>query len=102
LYLGEASGLIELQTDPAYRSLKAVKEGNIYSLLPNTFYFVNHDAVLINAWFIGKILYPEQFKDVVPKKKADEIFTFLVGKPVFELLNAELDHLALEKLEMLK
>ncbi|MDR0610422.1 MAG: ABC transporter substrate-binding protein [Planctomycetaceae bacterium] len=102
LYLGEASGLIELQNDPAYRSLKAVKAGNVYSLLPNTFYFVNHDAVLINAWFVGKILYPEQFKDIVPKKKADEIFTFLVGKPVFELLNAELDHLALEKLEMLK
>jgi iron complex transport system substrate-binding protein len=102
LYLGEASGLIELQTDPAYRSLKAVKDNKIYSLLPNTFYFVNHDAVLVNAWFVGKTLYPEQFTDIDPKKKADEIFTFLVGKPVFEQLNAELDHLALEKLENLK
>ncbi|MDR2116559.1 MAG: ABC transporter substrate-binding protein [Planctomycetaceae bacterium] len=102
LYLGAVSGLVELQTDPAYCSLKAVKEGNIYSLLPNTFYFVNHDAVLINAWFVGKTLYPEQFTDIDPKKKADEIFTFLVGKPVFEQLNAELDHLALKKLNLSK
>lgn len=102
LYLGGASGLVELQTDPAYRSLKAVREGNVYSLLPNTFYFVNHDAVLINAWFVGKTLYPEQFTDIDPKKKADEIFTFLVGKPVFEQLNAELDHLALQKLALSK
>ncbi|MDR2755284.1 MAG: ABC transporter substrate-binding protein [Planctomycetaceae bacterium] len=98
LYLGEASGLVELRTDLAYRSLKAVREGHVYSLLPNTFYFVNHDVVLINAWYVGKTLYPEQFTDIDPKMKADEIFTFLVGKPVFEQLNAELDHLALEKL----
>jgi iron complex transport system substrate-binding protein len=102
LYLGEASGLAELRTDSAYRSLKAVKAGDVYSLLPNNFYFENHDAVLINAWFVGKTLYPEQFTDIDPKKKADEIFTFLVGKPVFEQLNAELDHLALEKLELSK
>jgi iron complex transport system substrate-binding protein len=98
LYLGEASGLTELQTDPAYRSLKAVKEDNVFALLPNNFYFENHDAVLANTWFVAKTIYPEQFTDIDPKKKADEIFTFLVGKPVFEQLNAELNNLALEKL----
>ena len=97
LYLGDSSGLVELKTDPAYRSLKAVQQGEIYTLLPNTFYFVNHDAVLANAWFVGKTLYPEQFSDVDPKKKADEIFTFLVGKPVFETLNNSLDNLAFDR-----
>ncbi|MDR0704869.1 MAG: ABC transporter substrate-binding protein [Planctomycetaceae bacterium] len=98
LYLGEASGLTELRTDPAYRSLKAVKENKVFTLLPNNFYFENHDAVLVNAWFVAKTMYPEQFTDIDPKKKADEIFTFLVGKPVFEQLNAELNNLALEQL----
>ncbi|MDR1924572.1 MAG: ABC transporter substrate-binding protein [Planctomycetaceae bacterium] len=98
LALGDASGLAELKTDAAYRSLDAVKKGEVYTLLPNTFYFVNHDAVLVNAWFVGKILYPEQFKDIDPKKKADEIFEFLVGKPVFDKLNNSLQNTALERL----
>ena len=98
LYLGDSSGLVELKTDPAYRSLNAVQQGEIYTLLPNTFYFVNHDAVLANAWFVGKTLYPEQFSDVDPKAKADEIFTFLVGKPIFESLNNSLDNLAFERI----
>ncbi len=33
---------------------------------------------------MGKVLYPDRFKDVNPEKKADEIYTFLVGKPVYE------------------
>ncbi|MDR0610419.1 MAG: hypothetical protein LBG58_09945 [Planctomycetaceae bacterium] len=68
--------------------------------MPNNFYFENHDAVLANAWFVAKTMYPEQFTDIDPKKKSDEIFTFLVGKPVFEQLNAELNNLALEKLQI--
>ena len=98
LDLGGASGLMELKNDPAYRSLSAVQQGKVYSLLPNTFYFVNHDAVLANAWFVAKVLHPEQFLDIDPKVKADEIFTFLVGSPVFDKLNTELDHLVFEQI----
>jgi len=98
LYLGGASGLMELKNDSAYRSLSAVQQGKVYTLLPNTFYFVNHDAVLANAWFVAKVLYPEQFLDIDPKKKADEIFTFLVGSPVFDKLNVTLDHLVFEQI----
>jgi iron complex transport system substrate-binding protein len=100
LAIGTASGLVELKNDPAYQSLTAVKNGEVYTLLADTFYFVNHDAVLVNAWFVGKILYPEQFNDIDPKRKADEIFTFLVGKPVFNDLNQALQNLALEKISV--
>ncbi|MDR2643800.1 MAG: ABC transporter substrate-binding protein [Planctomycetaceae bacterium] len=100
LAIGSANGLAELKNDPAYQSLSAVKNGEIYTLLADTFYFVNHDAVLVNAWFVGKILYPEQFKDIDQKKKADEIFTFLVGKPVFNKLNQALQNIALEKISV--
>ncbi|MEA1939888.1 MAG: iron ABC transporter substrate-binding protein, partial [Candidatus Caldatribacteriota bacterium] len=27
---------------------------------------------------------PDRFKDIDPEKKADEIYTFLVGKPVYK------------------
>ncbi|MDR2346097.1 MAG: ABC transporter substrate-binding protein [Planctomycetaceae bacterium] len=100
LSLGASSGVNELKNDSSYQSLTAVKNGKVYTLLADTFYFVNHDAVLVNAWFVGKILYPEQFKDIDPKKKADEIFTFLVGKPVFDKLNHALQNLALEKISV--
>jgi len=98
LTLGASSGLEELRTDAAYRSLSAAQRGDVYTLFPNTFYFVNHDAVLANAWFVGKTLYPDRFTDIDPKTKADEIFTFLVGRPVFDSLNAALQHPALERL----
>jgi len=98
LLLGAASGLEELRADPTYRSLTAVQEGNVYALLPNTFYHVNHDAVLVNAWFVGKVLYPDRFLDIDPLEKADEIFTFLVGKPVFGELDDALQNLALRQI----
>jgi iron complex transport system substrate-binding protein len=100
LNLQEASGLTELRNDPSYRSLTAVQQGQVYTLLPNTFYFVNHDTVLVNAWFVGKTLYPDKFTDIDIQQKADEIFTLLVGKPVFEPLNKALQNLALKKIEM--
>lgn len=100
LNLGSMSGLHELRSDPSYRSLTAVKKGNVHALLPNTFYFVNHDAVLANAWFAGKTLYPEEFADVEPAKKADEIFTFLVGKPVFRDLDSALQNLLYKPLPL--
>ena len=100
LVLGTSSGLEELRADPTYRSLTAVQEGNIYTLLPNTYYFVNHDAVLANAWFVGSVLYPDRFSDINPHKKADEIFTFLVGNPVFCELDDALQNLALRRISL--
>ncbi len=95
LQLGQdAGGLHELKTDPAYRMLAAVKEGKVYGLLPYNWYSENFGSELANAYFIGKILYPERFADVDPKAKADEIFTFLVGKPVFTDMNALFSGLA--------
>ncbi len=67
-----------------YNLLKAVQKEQIYGLFPYNFYTTNIDTALANAYYIGKVLYPEKFKDVEPQKKADEIYKFLVGKPVYE------------------
>ncbi|USH00130.1 iron ABC transporter substrate-binding protein [Thermococcus argininiproducens] len=67
-----------------YNSLTAVKEGNIYGILPYNFYTTNIGTALADTYFIGKILYPERFRDVDPVERADEIYTFLVGKPVYK------------------
>lgn len=84
LQLGEgAGGLHELKTDPAYQTLDAVKRGRVYGLLPYNWYSQNYGSILADAYFVGKVLYPERFKDVDPAAQADAIYAFLVGKPVF-------------------
>ncbi|CAI1491908.1 ABC-type Fe3+-hydroxamate transport system, periplasmic component [Thermococcus nautili] len=72
-----------------YNSLKAVKEGNLYGVLPYNFYNTNIGIAIADAYYIGKVIYPERFKGIDPVEKADEIFTFLVGKPVYSELAKE-------------
>lgn len=79
--------LAELKTDASYKELTAVKNGEIYTVNPHTSMNVNHETSLANCYFVGKVLYPEQFADIDPAGKADEIYTFVVGKPVFNTLN---------------
>lgn len=101
LQLGdEAGGLHELRTDPSYRTLTAVREGRVYGLLPYNWYTKNYGSILANAWYIGKLLYPDRFSDVDPAAKADEIFTFLVGEPVFKDMDAMFGNLAYKPIPM--
>lgn len=90
----DAGGLHELRADPAYRTLTAVKQGRVYGLLPYNWYTKNYGSILANAYFIGKLLYPDRFKDVDPAAKADEIYAFLVGTPVFDMMNERFQGLA--------
>ncbi|MGD9137656.1 MAG: iron ABC transporter substrate-binding protein [Desulfobacterales bacterium] len=91
---GEASGLWEIRNDPALQTLGAVQKRKVYGVLPYNWYTKNYGSVLANAYFIGKVLYPDRFKDVQTAAKADEIYEFLVGKPVFNQMNALFDHMA--------
>ncbi|ASJ02042.1 hypothetical protein A3L09_01560 [Thermococcus profundus] len=67
-----------------YRALRAVKGGRVYGLLPFNFYNTNLGTAIADTYYIGKVVYPDRFADVDPVKKADEVYTFLVGKPVYE------------------
>ena len=97
LTAAEGGALAELKNDPSYRELTAVKNSMVYTVNPHTSMNVNHETTLANAYFIGKLLYPEQFADINPVKKADEIYTFVVGEPVFDLLNENVDGLAYQR-----
>jgi len=72
-----------------YRALKAVKEGRVYGLLPFNFYNTNIGTAIADAYYIGKVIYPDRFADVDPVKKANEVYAFLVGKPVYETLKEQ-------------
>ncbi len=71
-----------------YKSLKAFREHRVYGILPFNWYNTNIETALIDAYVIGKILYPEKFSDVDIKKKASQIFEFFVGKNVYDELVA--------------
>ncbi len=60
----------------------------------------NYETILADAYYIGKVLYPEQFADIDPAVKADEIYRFVVGVPVYEQMNANVRNLSFTKLEI--
>ena len=97
LTAAEGGAISEMKNDPSYKELTAVKNGMVYTINPHTAMNVNHETTLANAYFIGKILYPEQFEDIDPVKKADEIYSFVVGEPVFALLKENVDGLSYQR-----
>lgn len=101
IQMGDRAGaLFELKTDAAYRTLGAVRTGNVYGVLPYNWYSQNLGSILADAYFIGKVLYPWRFQDVDPKAKADEIYGFLVGKEVFADMNTAFASLVFEKIPL--
>lgn len=70
-----------------YRNLKAVTHNSVYTVFPYNFYRTNIEIMIANAYYMGKILYPEKFKDINIRKKVGEIFTHFLGiDPYNELL----------------
>jgi len=90
--------IYELQTDPSYHELTAVKTGEVYAVNPHTSMGTNHETSMANAYYIGTVLYPKLFADINPAEKANEIYTFVDGAPVYEQLKANLDNLSYTKL----
>ncbi len=82
---------------PIYSSLQAVKKGDVYGIMPYAHGGMNIETVFVDAYYVGKIVYPERFADIDPKDKADEIYTTFVGEPVFDQLNANCNNLGFER-----
>ena len=72
-----------------YTKITAFQENQVYGVHPYNWYSTNHATVLANAWFVGSVLYPGRFSDTAPKKKADEIYRFFLGRPVYDSLKSE-------------
>ncbi|AKB52118.1 Iron(III) dicitrate-binding protein [Methanosarcina barkeri str. Wiesmoor] len=98
LQLGNEGAIGELKNDTSLAGLSAVKNKKVYGVIPYNFYSTNYDSVLANSYFIGKVLYPDRFKDIDPEAKADEIYTFFVGKPVFSDLNGHYSNMCFKQI----
>ncbi len=89
LQLGNEGAIGELKNDTSLTGLSAVKNKKVYGVIPYNYYSTNYESVLANAYFIGKVLYPDRFKDIDPEAKADEIYTFFLGKPLYFEINGQ-------------
>ncbi|GAB5046484.1 iron ABC transporter substrate-binding protein [Thermodesulfovibrio sp. TK110] len=72
-----------LKNKEFYKKLKAIKEGKVYTVFPYNFYRTNLEILLANAYFMGKVIYPDKFRDIEPRKKAGEIFKKFLGVDVY-------------------
>ncbi|MBS3736288.1 MAG: ABC transporter substrate-binding protein [Candidatus Bipolaricaulota bacterium] len=75
--------------NPKFKTLQAVRDGNLYGILPQSYYTHNFGTVLADSYYIGKVLYPGRFEDVNPEEKADEIYKVLVGGAVYDKMKED-------------
>lgn len=85
----DANGLALVEEDyqkipEFYNSLSAFKNNEIYLQLPYISYYSNLETALINIYNLGMAIYPEQFEDINRSLIAEEIYTFLLGKDLYE------------------
>ncbi len=70
----------DFKTNPDfYAQLSAVENEKLYQTPNATSYYSNLEIPLVTAYFVGGLIYPEQFEDVVFEDKANEIFKFFLG-----------------------
>jgi iron complex transport system substrate-binding protein len=85
---GLSISLNELK-DGTYDTVDAVKNGRIYGVLPYNWYTTNYGTVLGNAYYIGMMLFPDEFADVDPVEETNAIYQFLVGARVYQQMADE-------------
>ena len=67
------------QNPDYYNALTAVQEGKVYSQISFRANASNLETALADAYYAACVIYPEQFQDVDPVAKAEEIFEKLLG-----------------------
>ena len=67
---------------PLNNTLKAVKEHQLYTLMPYNWYATNYETILVNAWYIASVLYPGQLYDQPFTERRRAIYEFMIGKDV--------------------
>lgn len=72
-----------------YDALDAFKNGEVYNILPYILYGTNIEVAIADAYYIGKVLYPEQFSDIEPDQIMDEVSEKLLGAAIYEQMTTD-------------
>ena len=62
-----------------YQGLQAFKNNKVYMNMPYNAYYTNLGIAIADAYYMGTIMYPEEFSDINIEEKYDEIKTKLLG-----------------------
>ncbi len=76
--------------DPEWQDLQAFENGELYGVLPYNYHHINYGTVLANSYYVGSVLYPEEFVDIDVETKTDEIYDMLVGSPAYDHMESDL------------
>lgn len=75
----------EYSNNPGFfHSLRAIQEGEVYTMPSSNSAGPNITYLIMNAYYAGKVLYPDQFRDVDMAEKSGEIMEALLGQDFFE------------------
>ncbi len=80
----------EYESNPGYfDSLRAVREGQLYSCISFNNYSTNVGYALADAYYAGTVMFPERFADVNIAEQTDEILQFLLGDAYYDEMLAD-------------
>ena len=69
----------DYKENPAFfAELQAFNNGKIFQYHSSTSYYTNLEIPLVNSYYVGSLIYPEQFADIDFAEKANEIFSFFL------------------------
>jgi iron complex transport system substrate-binding protein len=73
----------ELKKEALTQTLNAIKNNEIYLLLPYNWYTTNFATVIVDSYYAGSVLFPEAFPDMDMEEKANSIYRAFLQKPVY-------------------
>ncbi|HPQ80886.1 MAG TPA: ABC transporter substrate-binding protein, partial [bacterium] len=72
-----------------YNQLEAFRERRVYALFPFNWYTTNIGTALADAYAIGKAVSPGAFRDIDIRSVTNDIYSFLVGEPLYDEMAAD-------------
>lgn len=66
--------------------ISAIQNKKVFTIISYNYYSTNIEYAFANSYYMGKILYPEQFKDINIKDKVNELTKFFVGVELFDTM----------------
>ncbi len=77
----------EYATKPDYfNSVRAVQEGQVYTMPAFNSAGTNITYALMDAYYAGTILFPEQFADIDMAEKSGEILNMFLGRNIYDAM----------------
>lgn len=72
-----------------FQALTAVREGELYTMPAFNNYSTNITYCLMDAYYAGKVLYPDRFEDIDMETRGNEILEMFLGRGFFREMEAD-------------